>query len=368
MDRRAAAKPSQKPQPKQPPVRRAKPVQEDELTTLLRETGNAVFANLGEVDADMAGLTDLDALVSSLQARGEEELEHAAFSPKPATAPARTTQTSAKSTTTSSSTSSALSPMEDPGLSANFDNLLQAPRATLTSNAHSGVIVQIQNMVASLNLGCTVRLKDVAMYARNAEYNPNRFSAVIMRLRNPNVTALIFESGKIVVSGAKAEYECRLAARKFARIVQKIGHPEARILDFNIYNVVGTADVRFPVDLDAIARDHEQYCTYEPEIFPGTSSRPDWINNRICYIFLSTLILISPLPLYHPHYVFLPFIFLPRRSRLPLAVAAGLHARVRVWARGAHWRQESRRAVPGVRDHLRGSQGLPQDAESCHRV
>ena len=33
-----------------------------------------------------------------------------------------------------------------------------------------------------------------ALHARNAEYNPKRFAAVIMRIREPKTTALIFKS------------------------------------------------------------------------------------------------------------------------------------------------------------------------------
>ena len=63
----------------------------------------------------------------------------------------------------------------------------------------------LQNIVATCNLGCDLELKTIAMHARNAEYNPKRFSAVIMRIRDPKTTALIFRSGKMVVTGAKSE-------------------------------------------------------------------------------------------------------------------------------------------------------------------
>ena len=59
--------------------------------------------------------------------------------------------------------------------------------------------------------------------ARNAEYNPKRFAAVIMRIREPKTTALIFASGKMVVTGAKSEDDSKLASRKYARIIQKLG-------------------------------------------------------------------------------------------------------------------------------------------------
>ena len=41
-----------------------------------------------------------------------------------------------------------------------------------------------------------------------------------MRIREPKTTALIFASGKMVVTGAKSEDDSKLASRKYARIIQ----------------------------------------------------------------------------------------------------------------------------------------------------
>lgn len=63
--------------------------------------------------------------------------------------------------------------------------------------------------------------------------NPKHFAAVIMRIRQPKTTALtltkktkkalIFAFENIVCTGAKSEKDPTLAARKYARIVKKIG-------------------------------------------------------------------------------------------------------------------------------------------------
>lgn len=78
---------------------------------------------------------------------------------------------------------------------------------------------KLQNVVATVNLNCPLNLKNIALHARNAEYNPRRFAAVVMRLREPKTTALIFSSGKMVVTGAKNEKASKIASRKFARII-----------------------------------------------------------------------------------------------------------------------------------------------------
>ncbi|KAM9777986.1 TATA box-binding protein-like 2 [Neosynchiropus ocellatus] len=132
----------------------------------------------------------------------------------------------------------------------------------------SGIIPQLQNIVSTVNLGCPLNLKFIALQARNAEYNPKRFAAVIMRIREPRTTALIFSSGKMVCTGAKSEEQSRLASRKYARVVQKLGFP-ARFMDFKIQNMVASCDVFFPIRLEGLVLTHQQFSSYEPELFPG---------------------------------------------------------------------------------------------------
>uniref|UniRef100_A0A7S0ZL16 TATA-box-binding protein n=1 Tax=Timspurckia oligopyrenoides TaxID=708627 RepID=A0A7S0ZL16_9RHOD len=132
-----------------------------------------------------------------------------------------------------------------------------------------GILPQIQNVVSTTNLGVSLDLKEIALRARNAEYNPKRFAAVIMRIREPKTTALIFSSGKIVVTGAKSIDSAKLASRKYARIVQKLGYEAAKFSEFKVQNIVASCDVTFPVRLEPLAQAHSHFCSYEPELFPG---------------------------------------------------------------------------------------------------
>lgn len=132
----------------------------------------------------------------------------------------------------------------------------------------SGIVPIIQNVVSTVNLGCKLDLKLIALKARNAEYNPKRFAPVIMRIRDPKTTALIFNSGKMVCTGAKSEELSRTASRKYARIIQKLGFP-AKFMDFKIQNIVASCDVKFAIRLEGLAAAHNQFCSYEPELFPG---------------------------------------------------------------------------------------------------
>jgi TATA-box binding protein (TBP) (component of TFIID and TFIIIB) len=52
-------------------------------------------------------------------------------------------------------------------------NAAEASRPAFDASKHpSGIIPQLQNMVATVNLGCKLDLKQIALHARNSEYNP----------------------------------------------------------------------------------------------------------------------------------------------------------------------------------------------------
>lgn len=127
----------------------------------------------------------------------------------------------------------------------------------------------LQNIVSTANLGCKLDLRKIALGCRNAEYNPKRFAAVIMRIREPKTTALVFSSGKMVCTGAKSEEQSQDAAIKYTKSIKKLGF-DVRMTEFKVQNIVGSCDVEFPISLENISTsNHQNYSNYEPEIFPG---------------------------------------------------------------------------------------------------
>jgi transcription initiation factor TFIID TATA-box-binding protein len=155
------------------------------------------------------------------------------------------------------------------GADASGSLALQQPQQSDADNGPSNLPRPVlQNIVATCNLAVELDLRTIALHARNAEYNPRRFAAVIMRIREPKTTALIFRSGKMVVTGAKSEDAARTAARKIARLIQRLDFPVS-FVDFKIQNMVGSCDVRFPIRLEGLAYKHSHYTSYEPELFPG---------------------------------------------------------------------------------------------------
>lgn len=127
---------------------------------------------------------------------------------------------------------------------------------------------KLENIVSTVNFDCKLDLRKIALHAKNAEYNPKRFAAVIMRIREPKTTALIFSSGKMVCTGAKSEADSETAARKYAKTVKKLGF-DVKFKEFTIQNIVGSASVNFAINLEVLQNQHGKFCTFDPEIFPG---------------------------------------------------------------------------------------------------
>lgn len=92
-----------------------------------------------------------------------------------------------------------------------------------------------------------------------------------MRIRDPRTTAMIFATGRMVVTGAKSEALARLAAKKHAYALQKCGFtPKFR--DFTVQNIIGSANVGFNIRLEGLANKYVTVgASFVPEIFPGLS-------------------------------------------------------------------------------------------------
>lgn len=128
---------------------------------------------------------------------------------------------------------------------------------------------ELQNVVATFNLGVDhLDLRAIALEKPFIEYNPQKFAAATLRIRQPRTTALAFASGNMVCTGAKTEIESRLAGRKYVRLLQKHGIPVS-FRAFKIQNIVASAEVPHTLKLLELSRSYGPYVSYEPDLFPG---------------------------------------------------------------------------------------------------
>ena len=143
------------------------------------------------------------------------------------------------------------------------NNFLEAPE----------LVCSIENIVSTANLKCKLNLREIALQLANSTYNPRRFSGLIIRLKNPKITALLFSNGKIVCLGAKKEQISLDACRKVEKMIKNLGH-KVTFSEFTIQNIVGSADLKMKISLIKLLKHLNEYTkgkqiAYEPELFPG---------------------------------------------------------------------------------------------------
>jgi transcription initiation factor TFIID TATA-box-binding protein len=134
--------------------------------------------------------------------------------------------------------------------------------------------IRIENVVASASLNQRIDLNAVVKGYPGVEYRPEQFPGLVFRLKRPKTATLIFNSGKMVCTGAKSEKESKRAVMKVVRELKKsgiiiIGKPELKI-----QNIVASANLAGLIDLERSAYTLGR-TMYEPEQFPGLIYRMD---------------------------------------------------------------------------------------------
>ena len=134
--------------------------------------------------------------------------------------------------------------------------------------------INIENIVATVSLDQSLDLYAIERAIPSVEYNPEQFPGLVYRLEEPRVTALIFKSGKMVVTGAKSTQQLIEAVKKIVRNLKKhgimiVGRPKVQI-----QNIVASANLHICVDLERAALTLEN-SMYEPEQFPGLIHKMD---------------------------------------------------------------------------------------------
>ncbi|MDJ0274986.1 MAG: TATA-box-binding protein [Nitrososphaerota archaeon] len=84
-------------------------------------------------------------------------------------------------------------------------------------------IIEIQNIVASIDLFGRIDLELAANTLENVMYEPEQFPGLIYRMSSPKVVILMFASGKLVCTGAKTEREVHEAIRKLSEELREKG-------------------------------------------------------------------------------------------------------------------------------------------------
>lgn len=127
---------------------------------------------------------------------------------------------------------------------------------------------KIENVVASVEVDAKIDLNLLARKQRDAEYNPEQFPGLMLRVKNPKATILVFNSGRMVITGLRRESEAERAVENVVAKIRRAGIPVSGTPKITVQNIVASGDLHSRVDLD-MAQMALERCLYEPEVFPG---------------------------------------------------------------------------------------------------
>lgn len=134
--------------------------------------------------------------------------------------------------------------------------------------AKNNVTIQVVNIVVSTSLEHDIPLEKMAATLPNTEYNPEQFPGLVIRIREPKTSALIFSSGKVVCTGARTLEQVDESIKKIIKSLEKINVKITIKPEINIQNIVASGSVGMDLNLNTLAMKLDN-TEYEPEQFPG---------------------------------------------------------------------------------------------------
>ena len=124
------------------------------------------------------------------------------------------------------------------------------------------------NIVVSTSLEHDIPLEKMAATLSNTEYNPEQFPGLVIRVKDPKTSALIFSSGKVVCTGARTIEQVHASLKKIIKSLEKIGIKIKIEPKVTIQNIVASGSVNMDLNLNTLAMKLDN-TEYEPEQFPG---------------------------------------------------------------------------------------------------
>lgn len=132
------------------------------------------------------------------------------------------------------------------------------------------VYSRTENVVVSASVHRELPLEQLATQLENAEYNPEQFPGLILKLNldEGKASFLLFSSGKIICTGTRSLEQARRALDRLVEELTALNLPVTEETDIKVQNMVASGSVGGPLNLNEIIFKFEN-TEYEPEQFPG---------------------------------------------------------------------------------------------------
>jgi transcription initiation factor TFIID TATA-box-binding protein len=132
------------------------------------------------------------------------------------------------------------------------------------------VDIVIENIVAYAQLADSLDLEALAKGTPDAEYEPEKFPALVLRYPDPPRSILLFRSGKAVCTGVKDPAKLAGEFGALGKRLRELGAKVGKDVEVSIQNIVATTQLGKDINLNAVALSLGlDRVEYNPDKFPG---------------------------------------------------------------------------------------------------
>jgi transcription initiation factor TFIID TATA-box-binding protein len=130
--------------------------------------------------------------------------------------------------------------------------------------------LKIENIVASGIIAESIDLVEFSNKVENCELNKKRFPGAVYRIADPKIAALIFSSGKVVLTGIRNNKALTDGLAIIIKSLKEAGIKPLKEPKVAITNMVCSYDLGRYINLNKIVITlNVENIEYEPEQFPG---------------------------------------------------------------------------------------------------
>ncbi|MCX6699174.1 MAG: TATA-box-binding protein [Methanomicrobiales archaeon] len=130
--------------------------------------------------------------------------------------------------------------------------------------------LKIQNMVMTGRIADSLDIQYIADKLDGCTYTKKKFPGAVYHMKEPKIVALLFNSGKIVLTGITCKDDFQKGLKVLTSQLNGLGVRTLAVPDISVKNMVCSYDTGLKISLArVIATFTYEKIEYEPEQFPG---------------------------------------------------------------------------------------------------
>jgi transcription initiation factor TFIID TATA-box-binding protein len=154
--------------------------------------------------------------------------------------------------------------------------------------------LRISNVVCTAWAGKSLDLRLVQL-ASSGRLDETVFPSSVSRARNPETTNSIFDTGRILITGASSPEAALYAAIRFIDKLNRSLFEDLSVFNFKVQNIVSSFSLGYHLNIDMFYSDQKTTAQgtahYEPSLFRGCSWKP--MNGLVFVLFLSGRVVLT---------------------------------------------------------------------------